>query len=80
MAEPGWRPRLARKAARRIWRLNRERDRRRKGSVNRRRTAARLGRAHRAVARQRTDPLHKSSRRLVNQYAGFAVEMLRCVD
>lgn len=70
-------PRFARKAAKRLRRLNRERDRRRKGSVNRRRTVARLGRAHRTVACARADYLHKASRRLVNRYAGFAVETLR---
>jgi transposase len=69
-------PRLSKKAAKRIGRLNRERDRRRKGSVNRRRTVARRGRADRAIARSRADYLHKASRRLVNHYAGFAVETL----
>lgn len=38
--------RIARKAQKRIRRLKRERDRRRRGGVNRRRTVARLGRAH----------------------------------
>jgi putative transposase len=69
-------PRLARKAAQRLRRLNRERDRRRKGSVNRRRTVARLGRAHRAVRNARTDAMHKATRQLVDTYAGFVVEDL----
>ena len=69
-------PRLARKAERRIRRLNRERDRRRKGSVNRRRTVARLARAHRSVRNARQDHLHKATRQLVDTYAGFAVETL----
>ena len=69
-------PRLARKAEKRIRRLNRERDRRRKGGVNRRRTVARLARAHRAVRNARRDHLHKATRRLVDAYAGFAVETL----
>lgn len=69
-------PRLARKAAKRIRRLNRERDRRRKGSVNRRRTVARLARAHRAVANARRDHVHKVTRELVDTYEGFAVEDL----
>lgn len=69
-------PRLARKAAKRIRRLNRERDRRRKGSVNRRRTVARLARVHRAVANARRDHVHKVTRELVDTYEGFAVEDL----
>jgi putative transposase len=69
-------PRLARRAAKRIRRLNRERDRRRKGSVNRKRTVARLGRTHRGVADARRDATHKATRALVDTYAGFAVEGL----
>ena len=69
-------PRLARKAAKRVRRLNRERDRRRKGSVNRKRTVAKLGRAHRHVADARRDAMHKATRALVDTYEGFAVEDL----
>ena len=69
-------PRLARKALKRLRRLNRERDRRRKGSVNRKRTVARLGRAHRAVGDARKDAMHKATRKLVDSYSGFAVEDL----
>jgi putative transposase len=69
-------PRLARKSEDRIRRLNRQRDRRRKGSVNRRRTVARLGRLHRHVADCRKDHMHKTTRKLVDTYAGFAVETL----
>jgi IS605 OrfB family transposase len=73
MIEP---PRHARKAEKRIRRLNRERDRRRKGSVNRKRTVVRLGRAHRRVRHLRQDFMHKLTRRMVNSHAGFAVEDL----
>lgn len=69
-------PRLARKAAGHVRRLNRERDRRRKGSVNRKRTVARLGRLHRHVADARRDHVHKATRALVDRYEGFAVEDL----
>ena len=69
-------PRLARKAMKRLRRLNRERDRRRKGSVNRKRTVAKLGRAHRAVSDARKDAMHKVTRKLVDTYGGFAVEDL----
>jgi putative transposase len=68
--------RPARKAAKRIRRLNRERDRRRKGSVNRARTVERLARAHRTVRDQRQNFLHKKTTKLVKRYAGFAVEDL----
>ena len=68
--------RLARKAAKRVWRLNRERDRRRRGSVNRRRTVARLGRLHRHVADARRDHVHKATRALVDACEGFAVKDL----
>jgi putative transposase len=69
-------PRLAKKVAKHIRRLNRERDRRRKGSVNRRRTVTRLGRMHRTLANSRMDAMHKETRKLVDNYAGFAVEDL----
>jgi putative transposase len=69
-------PRLARKATKRLRRLNRERDRRRKGSVNRKRTVARLGRTHRALGDARKDAMHKATRHLIDTYAGFAVEDL----
>jgi putative transposase len=69
-------PRFARKAAKRIRRLNRERDRRRKGSVNRRRTVARLARTHRYIADSRRDHVHKLTRKMVDTYSGFSVEDL----
>jgi IS605 OrfB family transposase len=69
-------PRYARKAEKHIRRLNRERDRRRKGSVNRRRTVARLGREHRLVRNLRMDFLHKLTSRMVDTFEGFAVEDL----
>jgi putative transposase len=69
-------PRLARKFEDRIRRLNRQRDQRVKGSVNRRRTVARLGRVHRRVADCRRDHMHKATKALVDRYEGFAVETL----
>ena len=68
--------RPARKLAKRIRRLNRERDRRRKGSVNRRRTVERLGRVHRTIRDARQNFLHKTTTKLVRRYAGFAIEDL----
>ena len=69
-------PRLRTAFLKRQRRLNRERDRRRKGSVNRRRTVARLARVHRKVANARADHFHKATRALVDAHAGFAVEDL----
>lgn len=69
-------PRQRAKLLKRQRRLNRERDRRRKGSVNRRRTVAKMARLHRKVANTRADRLHKSTRALVDAHAGFAVEDL----
>jgi putative transposase len=57
--------------------LEREKVRRRKGSVNRRRTAARLGREHARIAARRRDFAHKLSRRLIDAHEGVAVERLR---
>ena len=56
-------------------RLNRERDRRRSVAS----TAAApwpAFRAHRALGNARKDAMHKATRRLVDTYAGFAVEDL----
>jgi putative transposase len=58
-------------------RLNRERDRRRKGSVNRRRTVERLARLHRQVKNARADHLHKLSRRIVDENTAIGIETLR---
>jgi len=69
-------PRLGKRAAQRLRQLNRARDRRKKGGVNRRRTVARLSRLHRAVADARKDAMHKATRKLIDTYAGFAVEDL----
>lgn len=70
-------PRFARKAEKRIRRLNRERDRRRKGSVNCKRTVAKLSRTHRRVRNKRRDHAHKTTRWLVDTYAGFAIQKSR---
>lgn len=70
-------PRLARKQATRLRRLEREKARRRKGSVNRRRTVARLGREHARLAARRRDFTHKLTRRVIDTYEGVAIEKLR---
>jgi putative transposase len=68
--------RPAKTIAKRIRRLNRERDRRCKGSVNRRRAVARLGRVHRTIRDRWQNFLRKNTTKLVRRYAGFAVEDL----
>jgi len=73
-------PRLARKAEDGIRRLNRQRDRRSKGNVNRRRTVPKLGRLYRHVADCCKDHMHKATRQLVDTHAGFAVETLNIKD
>jgi IS605 OrfB family transposase len=69
-------PRYARKAEKHVRRLNRERDRRRKGAINRRRTVQRLAKTHRRVRNLRQDFLHKLTTRMVDTFEGFAVEDL----
>jgi putative transposase len=70
-------PKLAKKRAGRLRRLERQKARRRKGSVNRRRIVSRLNRAHARLTAQRKDFTHKLTRTLVDRYQGFAVETLR---
>jgi len=70
-------PRFARRVAGRLRKLERQKARRRKGSVNRRRTVARLGREHGRLAARRRDFTHKLSRALVDRHEGLAVEKLR---
>jgi putative transposase len=70
-------PKLAKKRAGRLRRLERQKARRRKGSVNRRRTVSRLNRVHARLAATRKDFTHKLTRALVDRYRGFAVETLR---
>jgi putative transposase len=69
-------PQWVEKAEARLRRLNRIRDRRRKGSVNRKRIVARIGKVHRDVRNARLNFLHKQTNKLVDRYAGFAVEDL----
>src|SRR4029077_7562626 len=70
-------PRLARKQAKRLRRMAREKSRRRKGSVNRRRTVARWNREHARLGARRKDFTHKLTRELIDRHEGVAVETLR---
>lgn len=70
-------PRLAKKQAGRLRRLERKKARQRKGGVNRRRTVARLNRVHARLAARRQDFTHKLTRTLIDCHAGVAAEKLR---
>ncbi len=65
-------PHLARKQAKRLRRMERQKARRRKGSVNRRLTVARLNREHARLAARRKDFTHKLTRELVDRHEGIA--------
>lgn len=65
-----------RKAELRLKREQRKFSRKKKGSKNREKQRIKLARAHRKVARQRSDYLHKLSHSLVKQYDFIAVEDL----
>ena len=64
-------PKLAKKRTGRLRRLERQKARRRKGSVNRRRTVSRLNRVHARLAATRKDFTHKITRALVDRYQGL---------
>lgn len=65
-----------RKAEQRLKREQRKLSRKKKGSKNREKQRSKFARAHRKVARQRADHLHKLSHSLVKQYDFVAVEDL----
>jgi putative transposase len=65
------------KIAKRLRRAEREKSRRRLGSVNRRRTVERLRKLHAHLAASRSDALHKLTTDIVQRHAGVAVEALR---
>jgi putative transposase len=69
-------PRYLRKSEQRLKRLQRRVSRRVKGSKGRDRARLELARHHEKVANQRSDFLHKLSRRLVNENQIIAVEDL----
>src|SRR5574341_1981391 len=71
-------PRYLRKAEQRLKRLQRRVSRRVKGSKGREKARLELARQHEKVAHQRSDFLHKLSRRLVDENQVLAVEDL-CV-
>jgi putative transposase len=69
-------PKLLRKAERNLKRKQQNLSRKKKGSNNRHRARIRVARCHDRVARQRSDWLHKLSRRLVDENQVICVEDL----
>jgi putative transposase len=69
-------PRYLRKAEQRLKRLQRRVSRRAKGSKGREKARLQLARQHEKVSNQRSDFLHKLSRRLVDENQVLAVEDL----
>ena len=69
-------PKYLRKAERRLKKLQRRLSRKKKGSANRDKARLLVARQHEHVARQRSDFLHKLSRRLVAEHGTIHLEDL----
>ena len=69
-------PKYLRKAERRLKKLQRRLSRKKKGSANRDKARLLVARQHEHVARQRSDFLHKLSRRLVAEHGAIHLEDL----
>jgi putative transposase len=67
-------PRCYRHAQKVLKRRQQALSRKKKGSHRRERTKRLIGKAHRKIARQRKDFLHKQSRKLVNRYQVLVFE------
>lgn len=70
-------PRHSRKAEKRLERLQQALSRKKRGSTRRRKAVKQVGKAHRKIANQRKDFLHKASRQLVNAYGTIVFEELQ---
>ena len=70
-------PRYLRKAEQRLAHLQQALSRKKRGSHHRRKAAGQVAKAHRKVANQRGDFLHKQSRKLVNAYGTMVFEALQ---
>jgi len=73
-------PRYLRKAAKKLEKLQRAKDRKKHGSHRRKKAAKQLAKAHRKVARQRRDFLHNVSHKLVNRYQVIVFEDLETAN
>jgi putative transposase len=70
-------PRHYRKAEKRLERVQQALSRKKRGSTRRRKAVKQVGKAHRKIANQRKDFLHKASRQLVNVYGTIVFEELQ---
>ena len=70
-------PRFFRKAEQRVAHLQQVLSRKKRGSHRWRKAAGQLAKAHRKIANQRRDFLHKQSRKLVNTYGMMVFEDLQ---
>jgi len=70
-------PRHYRKAEKRLERVQQALSRKKRGSTRRRKAVKQVGKAHRKIANQRKDFLHKASRQLVNAYGTIVFEELQ---
>src|SRR6266702_1137652 len=70
-------PRYYRKAEKKLERLQQSLARKKRGSTRRRKVVKQVAKAHRKVANQRKDFLHKASRSLVNSYGLIVFEELQ---
>jgi putative transposase len=69
-------PRYLRRAEKKLERLQQALARKKRGSHRRKKAGKLVGKAHRKVANQRRDFLHKASRKLVNAYGVIVFEEL----
>jgi putative transposase len=70
-------PRYYRKGERKLATLQQALARQKRGSTRRKKAVKQVGKAHRKVANQRRDFLHKASRNLVNAYGTLVFEELQ---
>ena len=73
-------PRLYRKAEKKLKKLQQELARKKRGSHRRQKAVKQVAKAHRKVANQRRDFLHKESRKLINRYQVIAFEDLKTAN
>jgi IS605 OrfB family transposase len=73
-------PRYYRKSEKKLEHLQQSQARKKRGSNRRRKAAKQVGKAHRKVADQRRDFLHKQSRKLVNSYGLLVFEELQPIN
>ncbi len=73
-------PKVLRRSIRKLRREQRKLSRRKKGGMNRERQRIEVAKVHRTIAWQRSDFLHKVSRKLVDENDGIVFEKLQVQD